>query len=420
MKYFQKTYDNGLRLILEKNDRPITAVNIMFFVGSQNEEKDEEGYAHFIEHMTFKSSENYSTDESMDKFAMLGADYNAYTSKTVTRFVFKCINENFEELFKVYSDLILRSKFNQDELDKERQVIVEEMKRSQDDPIEIMYEDAVNNFYYGNKYAHDALGTEENILSATKEKLLNFKNKFYRANNCVISVIGNISLEKLDEIVSRYFADYFNEKSEPYKVDFSQIEPNIKENYKIITRDDKQANVCIMLKAPNYASEQKYIADIYASILGNTQNSKLFKRIREELGLVYNIYASCEVGARIGEIVIAFGTRPSNVKKALAEIRKIINELAEEGITENELEYAKTWKKSITLYSEESSSRIADLNASMVHYHGKPLSAKERMEGYDKIKVQDVFDFAKQVANEKQFAVVAIGKGIKKNDLKEF
>ena len=167
MKHFQKTYDNGLRLVLEKNDRPITAVNIMFFVGSQNEEKNEEGYAHFIEHMIFKASENYSTDESMDKFAMLGADYNAYTSKTVTRFVFKCINENFEEMVKVYSDLILKSKFNQDELDKEREVIVEEMKKCQDDPVEIMYEEAVNNFYFGDKYAHDALGTEENILNVT-------------------------------------------------------------------------------------------------------------------------------------------------------------------------------------------------------------------------------------------------------------
>lgn len=420
MKHFQKTYDNGLRLILEKNDRPITAVNIMFFVGSQNEEKHEEGYAHFIEHMIFKSSENYSTNESMDKFAMLGADYNAYTSKTVTRFVFKCINENFEEMFRVYSDLILKSKFQQDELDKEREVVVEEMKKCQDDPVEIMYEEAVDNFYFGNKYAHDALGTEENILNVTREQLLSFKNKYYRADNCIISVVGNIDFDKLDKIVSKWFSNNFKENREPYKVDFSRIEPNIKDNYKIITRDDKQANVCILIKAPNYASEQKYIADIYASILGNTQNSKLFKKIREELGLVYHIYASCEVGARIGEVVIVFGTRPKNVKKAICEIKNILNELAEKGITEEELEYAKIWKKSITLYSEENSSQIASLNASMVHYHDRPLSSKERMEHYDKIKTKDVCEFAKQIANEEKFAVVAVGSDLKLSDLKSF
>lgn len=420
MKYFQKTYDNGLRLILEKNDRPVTAACIMFFVGSQNEEKHEEGYAHFIEHMTFKSSENFSTEEAMDKFTMLGADYNAFTSKTVTRYVFKCLGENFEEAFALYSDLVLRSKFDKNELDKEREVIIEEMKKYQDDPVELMYEKAVENFYTGTTYAHDALGSEEVVSAATREKLLAFKNRFYTANNCIISVTGNIDIDSLDKIVTKYFADKISGSGKPYEVDFSLLEPNIKSNYEIITRSDEQVNVCISIKSVSYASDQKYVADIYASILGNSQNSRLFKRIREELGLVYTIYAMTEIGARVGEIDIVFGTRPKNVKKALTEIRAIIEKLANDGVSCEEVQRAINLKKSCTLYALESSSEIADINASMVHYHGKPLSQAERMKNYDKVTSKDINDFAKKIANETKFAVVAVGKGLKMEDLEVF
>ena len=113
MKTFSKTYKNGLRLVLEQKDTDVVSSNILFFVGSENENKEEEGFSHFIEHMIFKSSENYSTEEINDKFTFYGADYNAYTSKTATRFIFKCLKENFEPCFEIYSDLLIRPKFDE-------------------------------------------------------------------------------------------------------------------------------------------------------------------------------------------------------------------------------------------------------------------------------------------------------------------
>ncbi len=420
MKYFQKTYDNGLRLIFEKNDRQVTAASIMFFVGSQNEQPNEEGLAHFIEHMIFKSSKNYSTEESLDALAMLGSDYNAYTSKTVTRFVFKCLAENFEETFKIYSDLLINPLFRDDELDKEREVVIEEMNKCQDDPVEVMYETAMENFYHGQKYAHDALGRKQNIENVTKEQLFEFKDRFYKANNCIISVTGSADFEEIDRVVAKYFASQISGSGKPYEVDFAQILPSIKEKYVAVSRDDKQVNACIMIKSENYSSEQKYVADIYASILGNTQNSRLFKQIRENLGLVYSIYASFELSAQTGNIVIAFGTRAKNLKKALAEIKKIITDMAGSGVSDAEMSYAKNWKKSCMGYSMESSSVICDLNGSMVHYHGKPISQKQRLEFYGKVTKAEVDAFAKKIASENQFAVVAVGKNFSKSDLEVF
>lgn len=420
MKDFQKTYDNGLRLILEQNDRPVTATSIMFFVGSQNEKPEEEGFAHFVEHMIFKSSKNYTTEAAMDMLTKLGSDYNAYTSKTVTRFVFKCLSESFEDVFKIYSDLILHPKFNDDEMQKEREVIVEEMKKCHDDPVEIMYDSSIENFYSGFRYAHDVLGTEENILGVSHETLLAFKNKYYKLNNCIISITGNLDFDKVDKIVKRYFADEDNTKNEPYSVDFSKLEPNISEKYKIIERDDGQANVCVMIDSINYVNDKKYIADIYSAIIGNSQNSRLFKKVREELGLVYSIYATAEFGAKTGDFAIIFGTRPKNIKKALSVIKSEINALAETGVTEEEVIVAKNFRKSCSVFELENSSVIADLNASMVHYHGKPITQEERIACYDKVTADEVNSFAKTMASETKYAIVAVGKGIKKSDLEIF
>ena len=124
----QKTYKNGLRLVAMKTASKVVAINVLFNVGSQNETYEQEGYAHFIEHLMFKGSERFSAEELMDRFTFLGSDYNAYTTRTVTRYTFKCLKENFEDCFKIYADMFVSAKFDSAEIDKERSVVIEEMK----------------------------------------------------------------------------------------------------------------------------------------------------------------------------------------------------------------------------------------------------------------------------------------------------
>lgn len=420
MKIYTKTYENGLRLILEKNNKNVIASNILFFVGSQNENESQQGYSHFIEHLVFKSSEKNSTEEIMDKLTLYGADFNAYTSKTVTRFIFKCIAENFEPCFEIYSDMLLHPKFLPEEMDKERNVVIEEMKKYEDDPSEVMFQRAVSNYFDGTSLSHDILGTEEIISNVTRDELLAYKSQFYKAENSIISVAGNIEFEELDRIVTKYFASDFNYKASPKLVDFSPLSINIKEKYNIVARDDSQANVCVVIKSVPYSSKQKYIASLYTSILGNSQNSRLYKTIREELGLVYTIYAYQDTQARVGEIVIAFGTRPKNVQMAIFEIRRIIDELAENGVTEDELLRAKNWKKSCIEFSSETNQDLAEANGSFILFEGKHIGVGARKSKYDKVKVEDVNKFAKKIAKETIFNVVGVGKNLNIEDLKQF
>lgn len=420
MKTFSKTYKNGLRLVLEQKDTDVVSSNILFFVGSENESKEEEGFSHFIEHMIFKSSENYSTEEINDKFTFYGADYNAYTSKTATRFIFKCLKENFEPCFEIYSDLLIRPKFDEEEMNKERNVVVEEMKKCEDDPVQVMYQRVMDNYFAGLSCAHDELGNEETIMSVSRETLLAYKNKFYQANNCIISVVGNIEFDELDRIVEKYFSSCFDYESKHYNLNKEKIQENIIKKYDTINRDDNQANVCIHIKSSSCFDEDNIAGNLYVSILGSSQNSRLFKRIREDLGLVYTIYAFADAGARKGEILIIFGTRPKNIKQAMTEVKKVIKDLAENGVSEDELQRAKNWKKSCHAFAWESSSDIAEANGTSEHLYEKILSRAERLERVEKVTKKEVDEFAKKIANETVFNVVAVGKNLNLADLEVF
>lgn len=415
-----KTYKNGLRLVFEKNDKSVVSANIMFNVGSQNEERHQEGFSHFIEHLIFKGTKDMNAVEIMDKLTFFGADFNAYTSKTMTKFVFKCLSENFEKCFEIYADMLINAEFEKTELDRERQVVIEEMKRCDDEPTEVMYRRAMENYFAGLTYAHDELGQESIIETATREQLLEYKNKYYKPENCVISVVGNLDFDELDRIIERNFTSHFDYESKQIDVDCEPYKISIAKTYDIVERDDNQANVCVVIKSVNSLDEEKYVCDLYTSILGNSQNSRLFKIIREKLGLVYTIYAYNEISPKAGELVIVFGTRPKNVEKAMVEIKKAILDFAENGATEEELVRAKNWKKSCISFGMETNSNLAEINGTIFNIYNKAFDKEERLKKIENVTLEKVNNFAKRIASEKEFSIVAVGKDLKIKDIKVF
>ncbi len=415
-----KTYKNGLRLICEENEKDVASLNIIFNVGSKDEEKHQEGFAHFIEHMIFKGTKDLSAVNIMDKLTFYGADFNAYTSRNTTKFVFKCLSENFEKCFEIYSNMLLDAEFDEEELDRERQVVIEEMKRSDDYPSGVMYKRAMENYFDGLSYAHDELGGEEIIENVSRQELLNFKEKYYKAENCVISVVGNLKFEEVDKMIQKYFASRFDYSKKPKTVDFEPYNLKILKRYDIVERNDNQSNVCIFIKSVTSTDELKHVADLYSSILGNSQNSRLFKTIREKMGLVYTIYAYNVMSPKTGGLEIAFGTRSKNVKKAIQEIKKIIVDFAERGATEEELARAKNWKKSCVSFGMESNSDLSEINGTIFNLYNKPFDKQERIEKIENVSLEAVNSFAKRIANEPEFVVVAVGKGLKQEDIEVF
>ena len=413
MQIFNKTYKNGLRLVHQKTDSNVTAVNILFNVGSRNENENEQGFSHFIEHLMFKSSERFTTEEIMDKLTFFGADFNAYTSKTTTRYIFKCLSENFENCFEIYSDMLLSPKLIPEEMDKERNVVVEEMKKCADDPVEVAYENVMNNYYFGSSYAHDELGKEDIIMNVSREQLLEYKNKYYTAENCIVSVVGNLDFDEVQRVVEKHFSSKLQGEKNPKLLENTELLPNIKKHIDVVERPDNQANVCIKIKSERATSEKRYVADIYTTILGNSQNSRLYKTIREELGLVYTIYAFNDSNYLSGSIVIFFGTRPKNIEKAVMKIKQIIAEMGSVGISEEELQRAKNWRKSVLEFHAETAGATAESNGTMINYYGNVVSKEERGKLIQSVTLDDVNAFAKQIASEANFSLTAVGKNIK-------
>lgn len=412
-----KVYKNGLRLIFENNGKKVVATNFMFNVGSQNENPDEEGFSHFIEHMIFKGTKTINSVEIMDKLTFLGADFNAFTSKTSTKFIFKCLSENFENVFEIYSDILINAEFDAEELERERQVVIEEMKRLDDEPVEVMYRRAMENYFNALSFAHDELGTEQIIEKVTREQLLEYKNRYYKPENCVISVVGDIDFDKLDKLVTKWFVDGFDYDKAPTSVDKTPYKIEIAKKYDIIERDDNQANVCVVIKSSTSADKDKYISDLYTSILGSSQNSRLFKIIREKLGLVYTIYAYNEMTTKTGELLIVFGTRPKNVRKAMVEIKKVILDFAENGASEEELERAKNWKKSCFSFGTETNSNLAEINGTLFNVFDEIFDMEKTFNRTQEVTREQVNEFAKRIANEKNYCVVAVGKNVKIEDI---
>ena len=415
-----KTYKNGLRLVLEKNDKNVIGLNILFNVGSQNESEKEFGYSHFIEHLVFKGTKKRTAEQLSDELTMLGADFNACTSRTLTRFNFKCLAENFEKCFEIYADMLINAEFRDDDINKERNVVIEEIKRVHDDPVEVLYERVMENYFNENSFAHDELGTEQIIKNVTRDELLGYKSKFYKPNNCIISVAGNIEFDMLDKIVQKYFVFENTENSQPNLVSFEKFNISLKKQYDVVKRNDNQANVCVHIKSITCENKLKPVAELYTCILANAQNSRLYKKIREELGLVYSIYGFMSLGSQTGELFIFFGTRPANVEKAMVEIKNIIQTLAAGGITEEELQMAKNLRKSNAEYMAETNSDIAELVGTELNYFGKVDSIAQKVEKLDKVTAKQVNEFAKLIASEQVFNIVAVGKGFSKNDLLKF
>lgn len=415
-----KTYENGLRLVLSKNNKNVIGVNILFNVGSQNETDKELGFSHFIEHLVFKGTKKRTAEQLSDELTMLGADFNACTSRTTTRFTFKCLAENFEKCFEIYSDMLANAEFREDDINKERNVVIEEMKRVHDDPVEVLYERVMENYFSGLSYAHDELGTEEIIKNVTRDELLFYKQRFYIPKNCIISVAGNISLENLEQVVEKYFVFGDSEKSTPYQISFEKFKININKKYDVVKRNDNQANVCIHIKGITRESDVRQIAEIYTCILANSQNSRLYKKIREELGLVYSIYGFMHMGSQTGELFIFFGTRPENVELAMTEIRNEISKLADSGVTELELEMAKNLRKSNLEFMTETNSDIAELIGTELNFFGEIEPFDKKLKKLDKVSKEQVQEFAKVIFNESQFNVVAVGKNFSKSNLLKF
>ncbi|MBQ3048234.1 MAG: insulinase family protein [Clostridia bacterium] len=394
-----KVFENGMRLVFKKveKNRPAT-VFVSVKAGSINEDESNNGISHFIEHLNFKGTEKRTAKQISTQLEEIGANANAFTSKYATCFFATVLPEQIENCFEILSDLVFNSKYDKEDIERERQVIFEEIDMYQDDPESVCYEEFCKNFYVGSPMQRTILGTKESLANITREDILDYISKRYVAKNIVVSVVGDFTVDQVKKLTQKYFSNKFKSKSEVDEIGKGTVVIPDKK-FSFIKKDVAQTHIVFGFPCDNIYSESRMAHTLCGFIFGGGMGSRLFQKIREEHGLVYSISCMPEMYALGGNFVVSLGTNKKNEKKALEFIKEQIDLLVKDGFKQEELDRAKTFCKSLLLSSGEMGSDIAKTNASNLRTYNKIISIEERLNKVDSVTLDDINEVAKKVFN---------------------
>lgn len=387
--------ENGIRLAF-LNIPHVHSVSFgcFFGAGSAFETPENNGVSHFIEHMCFKGTSKRSAFDIVCDTDRLGANVNAYTSKETTCYYIQCLDEQAETCMEILSDIVCNHTFPEDEMEKEKEVVVEEIKMCEDTPDDLCSELASTAFWGDNPLGMNILGTAESVHSFKREDLIAYEEKRYVANNLVISIAGNIEEERAIELCEKYFGN-FREGKKPEGMKNTQSNCG---GVLTSTKQNEQANVCLTFNGVSRENLSELMAiKIMCTCFGGNMSSVLFQRLREEMGLAYNVYAYQSAYQTGGAVTIYLGTSPKKLKTALREIKKVIDEYRENGFSPDEFERGVNQQKTAYLMGLESSISLMRVNGERCLATNKPFDADAEIEIINSITLEDMNNVFKKV-----------------------
>lgn len=355
---FEKKYANGLRLVVKQMQGIMSvAMGILVGTGASVETDKEDGISHFIEHMQFKGTKKRNAFEISDAFDRLGAQVNAFTGKDLTCYYSKCTSDHTSECFEILSDLFLNSTFPEEEMEREKGVVCEEISMNEDTPEDLCLDLLASAFYGKENYGRNILGTTKNVKGFTVADMLAYKKARYCPQNIVISFAGGIDAQTAQALVESYFGVLDSGA-------FEERKPSVLLTGKSLVRKKPIEQMHVGLAYPVAKRGDKLEDAISAvnGILGGTMSARLFQEVREKRGLAYSVYSYVSPFAECGSQIIYAGVNPSQVNAAYDAILDVIKDLKENGVTEEEFMRSREQMKSGMFFSNESS------NAQMLLY----------------------------------------------------
>lgn len=399
-----KFLKNGIPVLIE-NIKSIETVSFGVFVktGAINETKEESGVSHYIEHMMFKGTKSRTAKNISEDIDNVGGIINAYTGRDTTAYYTQMLANKIETGIDVLSDMFLNSTFTQENLDKEKKVIIEEIKMYDDIPEEVIHEENLL-FAIEGAQSNRVAGTIESVTNINREIFLNYYKRRYVADNIIISIAGNIDEEKIINLLDKSFGKikkgFVEEEENEYNF-------NTKENK--IKKESNQVHICFNTLGISLKHELKYSTAIISNVLGGNMSSRLFQKIREERGLAYSVYSYSTSFMETGLFTVYAGTTKENYREVLDIIKDEFAEIRENGITEEELQKAKNkFMTSLTLGLESSKGKMTRMASSYMLYN-KVISVDEVVEKIEKITMEDIKRTAELMFDEKYYSWTILG-----------
>lgn len=395
-----ETYlENGLRLITIKKETQIASLNIGVMVGAVCEENQERGISHFIEHMLFKGTVNRDNEKLNSDLENLGGEYNAYTDYMSTVFNTTTLNEELDVSLELISDLLQHPTFLEEHIEKERGVILAELRSGKDDVEDLSFQKINDMAFTHSPLKIDVIGKEEIVKSISREDLIRYYNNHYVSNNTVITVVSSYEHEYVIELVKKYFSQW---KRKEVNKPILNFEKN-KNKIKITHRDNMEQSTIIYLYTFNDLTKKEELAlRILNHKFGESSNSILFRELREDRGLAYDIYTSLDLTNNLKTLYIYAAVAPEDVDATIETINNCIEKIKEEiivfdGNTINLMK--KVFKTAIASTLEDST----DLGNYVVHQameEDNLYQFNEDMENLNFIVAQDLYEVAKKVLNK--------------------
>lgn len=405
--YFIDKLNNGTRVVMEKIPY-VNSVSIGVFVntGSINEDKNQNGISHFIEHMLFKGTLGRTGKEIAQTIDNIGGQINAFTEKECTCFYVRVLDKHLLTAIDILSDMINNPKFSDYDIENEKKVILEEIKMYLDSPEDLVYDLLDEIMFNGTPLSLPILGTKKTLLNLNKDIILKYYRKHYIPQNMVISIAGNFNPSETLNMLNYYF----NMESKCCNTDklYNNV-PRFEQKLKGKKKDIEQLNFCLGMEGVKRGDENLYSLLVVNNVFGGSISSRLFQKIREDKGLAYSIYSNSSSFQNTGIFAIYAALGENEILNVAELINREIKEIKKNLIDEYELSKSKEQLKSnYMLGMEDTLSRMIELGETEL-FLNRILSPEEILNRIDKIKMEDIEKIISKVFDKNKYNIAYVG-----------
>lgn len=398
------TLQNGIRVVSEFIPYLKSfSLGFWFNIGSRDENPDNNGISHFIEHMLFKGTKTRTAKKISDEIESYGGYLNAFTSKEHTCYYGRGLSENFKKTFIVLSDMVQNPLFKESHIKKEAGVVVDELHDIEDNPEELIFDKFEELVFDGNTLSYPIIGTEKNVLSFNSNILHQYHKANYRWDNLLISVSGSINHEDVVSLVEKYFKEKKKSVNQKRKNFVKQCVDSL-----VIEKEIQQVHSIIGTATYGFNNSKRHQLKVLSTLLGDGSSSRLFQSVREKLGMTYQINSFLNSYLDVSIFGVYFSTNEKQTEKVNEIVIKELNKLRTNEVKEKELERVKQYIKGNTVMGlENTTNRMIRLANSILHY-GKVIPIEEALNKINSVTIEDIFNISKEVFDEKKLSKIII------------
>lgn len=399
-----KKLNCGTTVIMEKSERvQSAALGIWVRAGASDEWDEVSGVSHFIEHMMFKGTKNRTAKQIAEDVDKIGGVFNAFTGKEATCYYIKTLSSNICRGAEILLDMLTGSKFDQEEMDRERKVICEEIKMVKDTPDDDVYDTISELVAGGNPLGRSILGTPESLVGIDRSRLVDYRDQMYARDSIVVAVAGNFDEEAIEAI----FEDRLTSLRDKKPKKEIQLKP-YQQSFNVKVRDIEQTHICLATPGIALDDPRYYAFVLLNSIFGGSMSSRLFQNIREQKGLAYSVCSMNLFSSYWGFFSIYAGVSPEKAEEALDAIHYELDTLRESGVTEEELAMAKEQMKSSYIFGLESvNSRMFSIGKNKLLLD-RVYAEEEVLSSFDRVTREDIREVAEMIGDYSSYCGAAV------------